>query len=41
MSGAVLIRLGLLVAGLLCFGVGVRTNSEPMRWLGIGSTTSM
>lgn len=36
MSGALLVRLGLLAAGLLAFGVGVRTNNEVMRWAGIG-----
>ena len=36
MSRALLVRLGLLAAGLLAFGVGVRTNNEIMRWAGMG-----
>ncbi len=36
MSGVLLIRLGLLAAGLLAFGAGVRMNNEFMRWAGIG-----
>ena len=36
MSRALLVRLGLLAAGLLSFGGGVRTNNEIMRWAGMG-----
>jgi hypothetical protein len=34
-STGVLVRVGLVAAGLLCFGAGVRTGSEAIRWVGI------
>ena len=36
MSGLVLFRLLLLVAGMLLFGVGIRQGSDMLRWIGIG-----
>lgn len=36
MSGLVLFRLLLLVAGMLIYGVGIRQGSDLLRWIGIG-----
>jgi hypothetical protein len=29
-------KLGLAVAGLLCFAFGMRTNDARLRWVGVG-----
>ncbi len=36
MNGLVLFRLLLLVGGMLCFGLGIRTGSDTYRYIGIG-----
>ncbi len=36
MNGLVLFRLLLLVAGMLCFGLGLRQGTDTLRWVGIG-----
>lgn len=36
MNGLVLFRLLLLVGGMLCFGLGIRSGNDLYRYVGIG-----
>lgn len=40
MSSRTTIKLALALAGLVCFGVGIRLNAEPYRWAGIALVAS-